>query len=268
LTGSPLLTGLRDDWLRIGGIKIVADGGVETNFLREPYAHADDPESPRGKPQVSEENLTAACSEAAKLGWQVGVHCVGDAAIDLVLRAFVAADKAAGIRALRWTLIHMILARPEHFETARRLGLCIAAQQPLIYALGAGWTKYWGPERAAVAMPLRDFAASRLPVGGGSDSPVTPYQPLLGIWSSATRETQLAGVLGADQAIVPAAALAWYTRGSAWLSFDEAQRGLLEPGKLADLVVLSDDPLRVPVDAIKEIAVEETVVGGQTVFGG
>ncbi len=266
LAASPLLTGLGDDWLRIGGIKIVADGGVETNFLREPYAHADDLESPRGKPQVSEQNLAAVCVAAAKLGWQVGVHCVGDAAIDLVLQAFVAADRAVGIRALRWTLIHMILARPEHFETARRLGLGIAAQQPLIYALGAGWVKYWGPERAAHAMPLRAFSASGLPVGGGSDSPVTPYQPLLGIWSSATRQTQLAGVVGAEQAIPPAEALAWYTRGSAWLSFDEARRGSLEPGKLADLVVLSADPLRVPADAIQEIAVAETVVGGQTVF--
>ncbi|HLZ70043.1 MAG TPA: amidohydrolase [Dehalococcoidia bacterium] len=268
LKTSPLLTGLGDDWLRIGGIKIVADGGVETNYLREPYAHADDLESPRGKPQVSEANLAAVCGEAAKLGWQVGVHCVGDAAIDLVLAAFEAAHQAASIRDLRWTLIHMILARPEHFETARRLGLCVAAQQPLIYALGAGWVKYWGSERAAAAMPLREFAESGLPVGGGSDSPVTPYQPLLGIWSSATRETQLAGVLGSAQAIAPAEALAWYTRGSAWLSFDEGRRGSLEPGKLADLVVLSADPLAVPAAAITEIAVEETLVDGRRMFPG
>lgn len=268
LAGSPLLTGLGDDWLRIGGIKVVADGGVETNFLREPYAHTDDPQSPRGKPQVSEENLTALCVAAARLGWQVGVHCVGDAAIDLVLNAFAAAERAVGIRGLRWTLIHMILARPEHFDQARRLELGIAAQQPLIDALGAGWLKYWGVARAAASMPLREFAASGLPVGGGSDSPVTPYQPLLGIWSSATRETQLAGVLGADQAIPPAEALAWYTRGSAWLSFDEGRRGSLEPGKLADLVVLSADPLSVPAGAAKEITVEETVVGGHTVFAG
>jgi len=144
--------------------------------------------------------------------------------------------------------------------------LCIAAQQPLIYALGAGWVRYWGRDRAASASPLSAYAASGLPIGGGSDSPVTPYQPLLGIWSSVTRATQLAGVLGREWAITPAEALAWYTRGSAYLSFDEHRRGSLEPGKLADLVVLGADPLRVSVDEIKDIPVEETVVGGRTVF--
>jgi predicted amidohydrolase YtcJ len=262
----PMVTGFGDDLLRIGGIKMVADGGVETNFVRDPYAHADDPASPRGKPQTSAENLAAVCTAAAALGWQVGVHCVGDAAIDLVLGAYEAAGREHDITSLRWTLIHMTLARPEHFDAARRLKLCISAQQPLIYALGAGWVRYWGRERAARASPLSAYAAARLPVGGGSDSPVTPYQPLLGIWSSVTRATQLAGVLGPEWAISPAEALAWYTRGSAYLSCDEMRRGSLEPGKLADLTVLGADPLRVSPDEIKDIPVEETIVDGRTVF--
>ncbi len=265
LRGLPLSTGFGDDLLRIGGIKMVADGGVETNFVRDPYEHADDPASPRGKPQVSLENLSAVCTAAAELRWQVGVHCVGDAAIDLVLAAFEAANREYKIETQRWTLIHMSLARPEHFETARRLKLCIAAQQPLIYALGAGWVRYWGRERATSGSPLSAYAASGLAVGGGSDSPVTPYQPLLGIWSSVTRATQLAGVLGPEWAIPAHEALAWYTRGSAYLSFDESRRGSLEPGKLADLVILTADPLRVSPDEIKDIPVEETIVGGQTV---
>ena len=266
LRSMPLLTGFGDELLCIGGIKIGADGGVETNFVREPYTHADDPASPRGKPQVNLRNLSAVCIEAARLGWQVGVHCVGDAAIDLVLAAYQAADVQHSIAALRWTLIHMTLAHPEHFDAARRLRLCVAAQQPLIYALGAGWVRYWGHERASAASPLAAYAASGLPIGGGSDSPVTPYQPLLGIWSSVTRATQLAGVLGPEWAITPAEALTWYTLGSAYLSFDEHRRGSLEPGKLADLVILGADPFRVPLDEIKDIPVEETLVGGRTVY--
>jgi predicted amidohydrolase YtcJ len=266
LRALPLLTGFGDQWLRIGGIKLVADGGVETSYLREPFAHADDPSSPRGKPQISAENLAAVCREAARLRWQVGVHCVGDAAIDLVLDAFEEADRARGIAGLRWTLIHMTRARPEQLERARQLDLCIAAQQPLIYALGAGWLRYWGPERAAAASPLDAFAVSGLPVGGGSDSPVTPYQPLLGICSSVTRATQLAGVLGPEHAISAGEALAWYTRGSAYLANASAGRGSLEPGKLADLVILGADPLRAQPDAIKDIPVEETIVAGRTVW--
>lgn len=262
----PAATGFGDELLAVGGVKVGADGGVETNFVRQPYAHADDPASPRGKPQVSAENLAAFCIEAAALGWQMGVHCVGDAAIDLVLDAYAAAQAAHGIAGRRWTLIHATLAHPEQIERARRLALCIAAQQPLIYALGAGWVKYWGPERAAAASPNDLFAASGLAVGGGSDSPVTPYQPLLGIWSSVTRATQLAGVLGPEHAIGAAAALDWYTRGSAYLSFDEGRRGSLEPGALADLVILGADPLAVPADEIKDIPVEETILGGATVY--
>lgn len=253
----------------MGGIKIVADGGVETNYLREPYAFADDPSAPRGKPQVSLENLTAVCGWALAARRQLGIHCVGDAAIDLVLDAFEAAATPTPERPvapLRWTLIHMTLAHPEHFERARRLGLVLAVQQPLIYALGAGWVKYWGMERARRASPMRAYVESGLPVGGGSDSPVTPYQPLLGIWSSVTRATELAGVLGPEWGCSVEDALRMYTRGSAYCSFDEGQRGQLAPGFLADLTVLAADPLSVPVDELREVPVDLTMVDGRVTY--
>lgn len=251
---------------RLDGIKIVADGGVETNFLREPYAFTDDPSSPRGKPQVSLENLTAVCRLAARDRRQLGIHCVGDAAIDLVLDAFEAANAEHPIAPLRWTLIHMTLAHPEQIERARRLGLVLAVQQPLIYALGAGWVKYWGEERASRASPMRLYAESGLPVGGGSDSPVTPYQPLLGIWSSVTRATEYAGVLGPEWGCTVEQALRMYTRGSAWCSFDEHRRGQIAPGFLADLAVLAADPLAVPVADLPALPVEMTLVGGRVTF--
>ncbi|MGI8549255.1 MAG: amidohydrolase [Dehalococcoidia bacterium] len=266
LKALPLRTNFGDAMLKIGGIKIGADGGVETNYLREPYAYADDPAAPRGKPQVTAENLAAFCTAAAGLGWQVGIHCVGDAAIDLVLDAYEEADRHDSIGARRWTLIHMTLARPEHFERSRKLKLVLAVQQPLIYALGAGWVKYWGQERAAAASPMKAYLESGLPVGGGSDSPVTPYEPLLGIMSSITRATHLAGVLGPEWGISAADALRLYTTGSAYCSFDEKVRGSLEPNKLADLVVLEADPLRVNPTEIADIEVVQTVVGGKVVF--
>jgi predicted amidohydrolase YtcJ len=252
---------------RVGGVKIVADGGVETNFLRDPYAYADDPEAPRGKPQVSLENLVTTVRLAARSGRQLGIHCVGDAAIDLVLDAFEAADAETPIAPLRWTLIHMTLAGDDQIARARRLGLVLAVQQPLIYALGAGWVKYWGRERARRASPMRRFVESGLPVGGGSDSPVTPYQPLLGIWSSVTRATERAGVLGPEWGCTIAEALRLYTRGSAYCSFDEGQRGRLAPGYLADLTVLDADPLAVPIDDLPAIPVALTMCGGRVTHG-
>jgi predicted amidohydrolase YtcJ len=255
-----------DDFLKIGPVKIVADGGVETNYLREPYAFADDPAAPRGKPRVSAENLAVVCRLAARAGRGVGVHCVGDAAIDLVLDAFAAANAERRIADLRWALIHMTLARPEHVARARALGVALAVQQPLIDALGAGWAKYWGPERAALASPLRAYAESGLVVGAGSDAPVTEFSPWRALWSAATRETAQAGVLGREQAVDAATMLRWYTRGSAYLSFDEGRRGRIAPGMLADLAVVEPDPLRIPAAALRDVRVRLTLVDGRVAY--
>ena len=261
-------TGFGDEWLRLGGVKFTADGGVETSYLREPFAHADDPSAPRGKPHASPENMRAVCLLADRLGWQMGVHCVGDAGIDQVLDAYASVHAASPLKGKRWTIIHAMRAQPEHMTRARQLDLVITAQQPLMYALGAGFVRYWGAKRAADCEPLRMYLDSGLPVGGGSDSPVTPYEPLLGLWSSVTRQTQFAGVQGPEWAIPIADALRWYTRGSAYTAFEEDLKGTLEVGKLADLVALSVDPLRATPTEVRDAKVLLTMVGGRIVHDG
>ena len=256
-----------DAWLRTTSIKLGIDGGVEAGFYRDSYAHPDDPAHPRGLPLISPENFRAVCTAAAQQGWQVGTHCVGDAAIDLVLDGYAAANQAAAITGLRWTLIHMMYAREDHWERANRLGLVVTAQQPLQYTLADGFRHYIGPERARDIEPLRMYLdRSAQPVGGGSDSPVTPFQPLVGIWSSVTRATDRAGVQGPEWAISAGEAVRMYTLGSAWCAFEEETRGSLSPGKLADLVVLNHDPRAVEPEAIRELNVERTYVGGRLVF--
>jgi predicted amidohydrolase YtcJ len=256
-----------DAWARVIAIKLGVDGGVEAGFYREPYVFADDPSSPRGKPAMSQPNFEAFCREAARLGWQVGAHCVGDAAIDAALTAFEAADETASIASRRWTLIHMMLAREDHWARANRLRLIVTAQQPLMYTLAEGFLKYIGQERTRNIEPLAMYLSrSSLPVGGGSDSPVTPFQPLLGIWSSVTRQTHGAGVQGPEWKIPVLEALRMYTLGSAYAAFEEDSKGSITPGKLADLVVLDADPLAVQPEAIRDIRVVQTLVGGQTVF--
>jgi len=258
---------LDDPWARTLAIKLGVDGGVEAGYYREPYLFADDPASPRGKPSMSQENFDAFCVEAARLGWQVGAHCVGDAAIDATLSAFEAADQVAPVAGLRWTLIHMMLAREDHWARANRLGLIVTAQQPLLFTLADGFLKYIGPDRTRDIEPLRMYLArSEQPVGGGSDSPVTPYEPLLGIWSSVTRQTHLAGVQGHEWRISTEEALRMYTLGSAYAAFEEDQKGSITPGKRADMVVLDADPCAVEPEAIREIRVLLTLVDGRQVF--
>jgi predicted amidohydrolase YtcJ len=256
-----------DAWLRTTSIKLGMDGGVEAGFYRDPFAHPDDPAHPRGLPLISPENFRAVCTAAAQQGWQVGTHCVGDAAIDLVLDGYAAANQVASINGLRWTLIHMMYAREDHWERANRLGLVVTAQQPLQYTLADGFRHYIGPERARDIEPLRMYLdRSAQPVGGGSDSPVTPFQPLVGIWSSVTRATDRAGVQGPEWAISAEEGLRMYTLGSAWCAFEEETRGSLSPGKFADIVVLDHDPRTVEPEAIRELNVERTYVGGRLVF--
>jgi predicted amidohydrolase YtcJ len=258
---------LDDPWLRTIAIKLVADGGVETGFHREPYAYADDPSSPRGKPRISPENLVTFCTEAARQGWQVGTHCVGDAAIDQVLSAYRAVNGAIPIVDKRWTLVHMMAARPDHWDLVNELRLAITAQQLLMYSLAAGFLKYLGPDRARNIEPMRLYlTGSRQPIGGGSDSPVTPYDPMIGIWSSVTRTTELAGVQGPEWSISAEEALQTYTLGSAWCAFEEDVKGSIEPGKYADLVALSADPRAVEPDTIKDIQTMLTIVDGRVVF--
>jgi predicted amidohydrolase YtcJ len=267
LTSAQVSPDLDDPWARILAVKLGVDGGVEAGYYREPYVFADDPATPRGKPYLSQINFEAFCVEAARRGWQVGAHCVGDAAIDSTLQAFEAANAAKSIIGRRWTLIHMMYARDDHWARANRLGAIVTAQQPLLYTLADGFRTYVGPERTRDIEPLRMYLErSEQPVGGGSDSPVTPFEPLLGIWSSVTRQTQLAGVQGPEWRISAEDALRMYTLGSAYAAFEEDRKGSIEPGKLADLVVLDQDPLAVEPEALREIKVLQTLVDGQIVF--
>jgi predicted amidohydrolase YtcJ len=258
---------LNHNWARVLAIKLGVDGGVEAGFYRDPYVFADDPASPRGKANMSPTNFAAFSVEAAKLGWQVGAHCVGDAAIDATLEAFEAANAAASIAERRWTLIHMMQARQDHWLRANRLGLIVTAQQPLLYTLADGFLKYIGPERTRDIEPLGMYLAnSTKPVGGGSDSPVTPFEPLLGIWSSVTRQTNSAGIQGGQWRINVLDALRMYTVGSAFAAFEENTKGSIAPGKHADLVVLSANPLDAEPDALRDIQIQHTYVDGRLVY--
>jgi predicted amidohydrolase YtcJ len=135
----------------------------------------------------------------------------------------------------------------------------------LSYAYGDSMIKCWGPERAAYASPFRTWMDRGFRLAGGSD--VIPFNPLVSIWSTTTRQTRTAGVLGREQAASRKEAVRMYAANPPYLTFEENDKGTLEPGKLADLVVLSDDPLRCAEAEIRELQVLATVVNGRVVDG-
>lgn len=259
---------LDDVWLRTLGVKVCVDGGVETGFYRDPYERQDDPEFPRGKSFQSAAELEAICVAANRANLPVGAHCVGDAGIDMALDAFEAAHALSPISDARWTLIHMLYPNDDHWNRLNALGVGVAAQEPLHFALGGGFVEYLGRERAANIAPLSQYLSRvNVPVGGGSDSPVAPFEPLRGMSSSVTRRSRSAGVLGLEWAISTSDALAMYTHGSAWCAADEHRTGTIRAGMLADLVVLSDDPLAVEPEELPGIEVELTMAAGTITHG-
>jgi predicted amidohydrolase YtcJ len=126
--------------------------------------------------------------------------------------------------------------------------------------------KYWGRDRAFLTTPVRTYLDAGLLVSSGTDAPVVPYPPLWTTYHFVTRDTLTGGVMGTDQRISREEALRLATLNNARLMFDEDRKGSIEPGKLADLVVLSEDILSAPAERIRDARVLMTVVGGKVVF--
>ena len=255
-----------DEWLRIGGMKTLVDGGFEGGLMREPYA---EPYGQGGKFKgiqvVAPDKYGPVVLELNRLGWRVATHAVGDAAVDEVLDAYEAADRERSIKGRRWTIEHFFIARPDHFPRARALEVAISAQDHL-YLAAPSVANYWGRSRAEGVTPMRTFLAQGFLVAGGTDSPVIPYNPFWAMYHFITRDTISDGVYGAAERITREEALRVYTINNARLTFEENLKGSIEPGKLADLVVLSGDYLTVPEAALQSLKALGTMVGGRFVY--
>ena len=255
-----------DEWVRIGGMKLAVDGGFEGGWMREPYAEPwGEHGAFRGVNTMKQQAYTAVVKELNREGWRVATHAVGDAAIDEVIAAYAAADAEKSIRGKRWTLEHGFIPEPDQFPRLKALDLVISAQDHL-YLAGPSLVNYWGRARAARTTPVREYLDRGFTVAGGTDSPVVPYPPLWVIYHFVTRETISGGIMGAEQKISRKEALQIETINNAFLTFEETLKGSIEPGKLADAVVLPEDILTCPDKHIEQMHVSMTIVGGKIVY--
>jgi predicted amidohydrolase YtcJ len=256
-----------DELLRVGGIKLAVDGGFEGGLMRDLYEKPwDENGTFRGLQTIDTERYIAAVRELNRQDWRVATHAVGDAAIDLVLNAYEKANAERSIVDRRWSIEHAFIGRPDHLPRMKALGLAISAQNHL-YLAGPSLVKYWGAERAGITTPVKMYLDAQLPVSSGTDAPVVPYPPLWTIYHFVTRDTITGGVLGADQKVSRPQALRMATINNAWLNMEERTKGSIEPGKFADLVILSEDPLTCPEPRLRDARVLMTMVGGKVVAG-
>lgn len=266
LLASGIDMGEGDEWLRVGGVKLAVDGGFEGGLMREPYEEPwGEHHTFRGLQTVDTERYVATVRAFNQRDWRVATHAVGDAAIDLVLNAYEKADADQPIAGRRWSIEHAFIGRPDHLPRMKALGLAIAAQNHL-YLAGPSLVKYWGTARAGITTPARMYLDAGLPVSSGTDAPVVPYPPLWTIYHFVTRDTITGGVLGAEQRVSREQAIRMATINNAWLMMEEQDKGSIEPGKLADLIVLNEDPLTCPERRLRDAQVMLTMVGGRTVF--
>jgi predicted amidohydrolase YtcJ len=259
-----------DDMLRFVGFKFLLDGGVEGARMREPYriVPGEQPDKDyRGLmllPPGGEEEWGQALQLVADAGLQAQTHAVGDETIDTVVRAYEKVNATRPIRDLRWTVMHIFLPSDAALKTMADIGIMATVQDHAVL-LGHNQRRWWGDERAAYAIPIRKIIDAKIMTGGGSDGPVVPFDPFQSMWWMTTRQTLNGYALGPEQAITPREALTLYTINNAIVMGVEKDRGSIETGKLADLVVLSKDILTVPRDEIRDTKAMLTLLGGKVV---
>ncbi|HET7035978.1 MAG TPA: amidohydrolase [Thermomicrobiaceae bacterium] len=257
--------GFGDDWLRLAGVKFMLDGGAgdRTARLNRPYDA--EPESV-GQWVVDPEEYPQLVEWVHRQGWPMDTHTCGDAAQDLAVRAYAAAQRAAPNPRLRHRIHHAYLPTPETLALMARHQTPALVSNPFIVHLGESFVLSLGQERAGRIMPMASYLRAGVPLVGSSDSPIADFNPWVGMYAAVARRTIAGRELAAEERIAPEAALRSYTATAAWALGLEGRRGALVPGALADLVQLDRDPLSVSPEELRDTVVQRTMVDGQWVY--
>lgn len=252
---------------RIGGVKIVGDGSPQgkTAFWSKPLLTAGPggEKDWRGEPNITPQELNRLVKLAYDNGIPVMTHCNGDATIDMMLDAHEAAGAPAGKRTV---IIHSQFVRPDQLERYVRYGFVPSFFTNHAFFWGDVHVENLGRERAHFLSPSRTAKAMGIRFSNHSDFAVTPLNPMFILWTSVSRTSRSGQVIGPDERLDPWDGLRALTIDAAFQYGEEREKGSLEAGKLADLVVLDRNPLAVPVDGIKAIRIVETFKEGRSIF--
>ncbi len=270
--GPAFLTNFGDSRLRIGPAKIIVDGSIQgyTGWLSRPYhVPFKGNTAYRGYPVTSPEQLNPMVAKAHQAGIQVAAHGNGDAAIDAILDAYRFAQKEFPRTDARHRIEHCQMAREDQLDVIVELGV-----SPSFFV---SHTFYWGdrhksmfigPERARRISPLKTACERRIKFSIHSDCPVTPVSPLFCVFAAVNRLTRNGEILGPEYRLTVDEALRAVTIDAAWQNFEEKLKGSIETGKLADFTILAGNPKKVAPEKIKDIKVEQVIIGGRPAYSG
>ena len=270
-----------DARLQIIGTKVYLDGGMLTGsaLMIDPWGVSEaygisDPQY-RGVQKIAADRLKQLVEKVTAAGLQFTAHSVGDAAVKMLIDTYEDVNRRHSVRAARSSVTHCNFMAPESITKAARLGVCIDLQPIWLHMDGRTLTQHFGHERMTRFQPLRACFDQGVIVGGGSDHmqkigsfrSINPYNPWLGMWTAITRKARkLDQPVHPENALTREEALRLYTMNNAFLLKNEQHTGSIEPGKLADLILLDRDPLTCPVDDLQKTQVLKTWLGGKIVF--
>ncbi len=257
-------TGLGNEWVRVGAMKMVADGSISerTAWVSEPYTGRP---NDHGIQVRTEEQLYNDAKPAHDAGWQIGTHGNGDLAIDVVLRVYAHLQKENPRPDPRFRIEHCTVINPDLVRRMKDQGVIPTPFSSYVYYHGEKMKEY-GAERLNSMFALRSFLDAGIPATMSSDYPPGPFEPMMFLQSSVTRTDIKGNVWGPKQRITVQEALRAATIHGAHASFEEKIKGSIEAGKLADLTVLGRDPLKEDPSVLVSIPIERTMVGGRWMY--
>lgn len=259
-------TGFGNDHVKLGAAKMFADGGMGARTIAiYPPPVIGEPNN-LGVLRWKPEDMQNAHMIAARAGWQLETHAIGDRAIDEVLDSYAAIIKALDLKDPRFRIVHAGISTPAIQRRLKELNVLVDGNPPFVYWIG-GWFKKYGPERVRWSYPAKAYMENGIIEGAGSDVPVTPISPWWGIYAAVARKEMTTGeILAPEERLTVPEAIKLYTLNGAYLGFEEKEKGSLEPGKLADFIVIDRDIFSGPAEQLKDVKVLDTYVGGEVVY--
>ena len=264
----PFRTGLGNEKVKYGYYKIYLDGslGGRGAYFTEPYSDAPDT---YGAMIHTPEEIDEMVDKANDMGLQIGVHCIGDKAIECLVSAIEKAYEKNPRPDARFRLIHVLGINQDLIDRCKKLPVMFDVQ-PKFLASDVRWAEdRLGPVRSHYGFAWKKLIDAGFVVTGSSDSPVEPYNPFLGIYAAVTRQGLDGWPEGGwypENKCSVYEALSMYTKNGAYASFEEKIKGTITPGKLADFIIVDADPYKVEPAALKDITVLKTYLGGETTY--
>jgi len=257
-------SGFGDEWVRIGGVKQYADGSISerTAWLSQPYIGMG---NYTGLQVTPREQLLETSRRAHRAGWQLATHANGDLAIDEILGVYEQVQQESPRRDPRFRIEHCTLLNESLIRRMAALKVTPAPFSCYVYFHG-DVMHFYGEERTRNMFPMRSFLDAGLRPTDASDYTASPSAPMMWLQSQLTRTDPKGNVWGANQRITLEEAIRCGTLNGAYASFEEAAKGSLVAGKLADLVVLAKDPFKTDPSELRNVPVERTMVGGNWVY--